>query len=132
MRIVITGTPKGGKTYLSETLEAVLKIPVFHTDSLKDKDWSVASEEASYWFNRPDPWIIEGTMVPRALRKWKNRLDEESADESRYVPPFDRIVVMRTPRLQLMLQGQETMRKVVLELIDSYKPWIGEERWVEL
>lgn len=133
MRLVITGSPKSGKTTLAHALACVLKVPVYHTDDLKEEEWSVASEKASYWFARPDPWIIEGTMVPRALRKYRNRLMDEDADSSRLTHvPFDRMVVMRTPRIPLELQGQRTMQKTVLELIDSYRGWIGEARWVEL
>ncbi len=132
MRLVITGGPLSGKTTLADTLGVILKVPVYHTDELKHLEWSAASEAASYWFSRPDPWIIEGVAVPRALRKWRNRMTEENADESRLGPPFDRMIVMRNPRAPLELQGQRTMQKTVLDLIDSYRGWIGEPRWVEL
>ena len=131
MRLVITGSPKSGKTTFAHALALVLKVPVFHTDDLIEMEWSAASEKASYWFSRPDPWIIEGTMVPRALRKWRNR-SAEGNEENGLPIPFDRMIVMRTPRIPLELQGQRTMQKTVLDLIDSYRGWIGEARWVEL
>ncbi len=133
MRLVITGSPKSGKTTFAHALALVLKVPVYHTDDLQEMEWSAASEAASYWFSRPDPWIIEGTAVPRALRKWRNRMYEGHAIATPEIaPPFDRMIVIRTPRIPLELQGQRTMQKTVLELIDSYRGWIGEPRWVEL
>lgn len=125
MRIVITGPPKAGKTFLADQLGKILKIPVYHTDETKEMEWSEASAAVSMWFSRPDPWIIEGVVVPRALRKWQARHNDLIE------PPFDRIVIMRTPREPLALQGQQTMQKTVLGLIDTYKDWIG-DRWVEL
>lgn len=125
MRIAITGPPKAGKSTLAVTLSRVLGIPVYHTDELKNLDWSTASEEVSMWFSRPDPWIIEGVTVPRALRKWKARHNELIE------PPLDRLVLLATPREPLLLQGQRTMATQVLELIQEYRPWIG-PRWVDL
>lgn len=133
MRIVITGSPGAGKTTLADTLGKVLNFPVHHTDETKDLEWSAASEAVSYWFARPDPWIIEGVAVPRAFRKWLGRQLEgvptEEIDPSWI--PFERIVVMRNPRAPLELQGQQTMQKTVLGLIDTYKSLLA-AKWVEL
>ena len=127
MRIVITGPPQAGKTFLATQLAQILGIPLFHTDSVKDLDWSAASQEVSTWFDR-DPaqgWIIEGVTVPRALRKWHVRNPEKT------VPPFDRFVYIKEPRKTLQLSGQRTMANQVWETIKPYRQWIG-ERWVEL
>lgn len=132
MRIVITGAPGAGKTTLAETLAKVLGCPIYHTDDTKDMEWSAASEAVSYWFARPDPWIIEGVTVPRAFRKWIARhIDGPVEEIDPAWIPFDRIVVMRNPLKPLELQGQQTMQKTVLGLIDNYKG-ILTSKWVEL
>jgi len=131
MRIAITGVPRGGKTYTAKLLSAVLGIPMNHTDDVMHLEWSEGSRVVSEWFDRNDPWIIEGVVVPRALRKWKARLEAENADESRLsTPPFDKIIVVRYPR-DTLNSGQKIMGKQVLGLIDTYRDWIG-ERWIEI
>lgn len=40
------------------------------TDDLKDLEWSESSLAASKWFDEPGPWLFEGVVMPRALRKW--------------------------------------------------------------
>jgi broad-specificity NMP kinase len=72
VRIAVIGPPRAGKTTLAEAMSAELGVRVLHTDDLIDKlEWSAASEHvASVWFAEPDPWIIEGVAVVRALRKW--------------------------------------------------------------
>lgn len=128
MKIVITGVPDSGKTTLANLLGKLLGIPVAHTDETKEMDWSAASEAVSYWLSRPGPWIIEGVVIPRALRKWITRHGGETGQPPE--PPFDKIIVLREPRAVLTLQGQLTMAKTVIGLIEHYRTWIG-DRWIE-
>lgn len=124
MRIVITGSPKAGKSTLAGLMARIMVLPAMHTDEVSHLEWSAASEAVSEWFDEPGPWIMEGVTVPRALRKWKNRNPVSD-------PPFDWFILMREPRGLLTETGQETMRKQVVGLAELYKDWIG-ERWIEL
>lgn len=71
-RIVITGGPRTGKTTLATHLSTHLRAPVAHTDSITNVGWSQASLTVAAWFTGPEagPWIVEGVVAPRALRKW--------------------------------------------------------------
>lgn len=131
MKIAITGPPQSGKSTIGRLLASVLEIEQFlQTDALTHLAWSEASEMVSRWFDLPGPWIIEGVVVPRAIRKWKQRLEDENADKSRKdTPPWDKILVLRHPHRPL-LPGQQTMGKQVLGLIDQYKDWSG-ETWLD-
>lgn len=93
-RILIAGRPRTGKTTLADKLGAGLRIPVRHADDLnKTHDWSAQSLEVATWLDGRGPWIIEGTTVVRAIRKWMDRMppDSKPADvvywgEVPYVP----------------------------------------------
>lgn len=124
MRILITGSPKAGKSTLAGVFERIFQLPLRRTDEVKDLEWSDASAEVCKWFDAPDPWIIEGVTIPRALRKWRNFKGPEAP------PPFDWFVFMPHPR-QFLGTGQETMRKQVEGMAIVQKDWIG-ERWIEL
>ncbi len=74
MRIVIAGGPKVGKTTKGIELAKEHGLKLRHTDSLIHKmDWSRISFEVSRWLEDDGDWIIEGVVVPRALRKWLDR-----------------------------------------------------------
>lgn len=119
MRIAVMGPCRTGKTTLStEIAEHLGTSDVKHTgkreataerrkydpkrtDDLIARGWSEASEEASYWFDAPGPWVIEGTMAVRAVRKWLERNSGKPVD----------LVVWRTcPKVQ-RTSGQEAMAK---------------------
>lgn len=40
------------------------------SDALAELEWSESSLAASKWFDEPGPWLFEGVVMPRALRKW--------------------------------------------------------------
>lgn len=84
-RIIIAGGPRTGKSTLALKLAERLgyKRPEAHdqrgayflgarsTDELIEGfDWSQSSAEVAKWFAAPGPWIIEGVVTPRAIRKW--------------------------------------------------------------
>lgn len=123
MRIVITGSPLAGKTTLAGIIAKITGVPVFHTDDVKDLEWSEASQAVSGWLAREGSWIIEGVTVPRALRKWQMNHPDEP-------PPLDWFIYLPKPRSFLGI-GQETMRKQIHGLAETQKDWIG-ERWIEL
>jgi hypothetical protein len=108
MRILIAGGPKTGKTTLAEKLreELGLKEPdIFcgHDEELVGKmDWSAQSAEVATWFDTPDPWIIEGVSVGRALRKWLKAHPEGK--------PADRVIYLKKPVVKIE-KAQETMAK---------------------
>lgn len=67
-RILVTGVPRSGKTTLANKLGELAR----HSDDLFALEWSEQSRRvvAEEWMSFSGPWIIEGTTVIRALRKW--------------------------------------------------------------
>ena len=115
-RTLITGWPRSGKSTLAGQLAIEQGLSPIATDSLMTThSWSEASEAISYWFDEPSPWIIEGVVIPRALRKWRARHPDK-------YPPFDLLIILPMPELELLKPGQITMGKgmdtVLLELAE--------------
>ncbi len=69
---MIAGGPRAGKTTLAEALGADGRL-VRGSDALAELEWSESSLAASKWFDEPGPWLFEGVVMPRALRKWLGR-----------------------------------------------------------
>jgi len=69
-RIILAGGPRSGKSTFAAALSDGYRIPVRGTDELRSLEWSESSLVASTWLDRPGPWICEGVVMPRALRKW--------------------------------------------------------------
>lgn len=63
-KTIIAGVPRAGKTTLADELSKDVK----HTDDLATLAWSEQSDKAQHWINTSE--VMEGTTVPRALRKW--------------------------------------------------------------
>jgi len=104
-RIVITGSPRAGKSVLAAALGAALSVEPRHTDELVGKlAWGEDSIEVARWFDAPGPWCIEGVTTVRALRKW---LAAHAGDNEK---PCD-LVVYRAEPLEVLSKGQESMRK---------------------
>jgi len=105
-RVAVTGSPRAGKTELSEALAAVLGVVARHTDELLLRvpklAWGEDSLEVMAWFDANGPWLIEGVTVERALRKW---LDTHSEGK-----PCDVVVYRAEPVIELT-KGQEALRK---------------------
>lgn len=79
--VIICGGPRTGKSTLAVRLGERHGIPVKFGDSLVGSlEWSEASEEVSRWIDNPEPWIIEGVVAVRALRKWLARSKEKESD----------------------------------------------------
>lgn len=103
-RLIIAGGPRTGKSTLARDLAARMSLkpnsetndaigaygyglPVRSTDDLLHKlDWSATSAEVARWFDEGGPWIVEGVVAPRALRKWLAAHPEgKPCDELLYV-----------------------------------------------
>ena len=109
VRILVSGGPKVGKTTLAATFGA----HVMHTDMLPG--WSEASAKAAEWMLQPGPWVIEGTAVVRAVRKFIHNSVAKPCDIFMYgINPK----VPRSAGQISMAKGCETIfREVVAELI---------------
>ena len=68
-RIAITGPPSSGKT----TIADAIGLDVRNTDDLIERGWDEAIEGVVDWLSDKDSEIIEGAIVPHALRRWMAR-----------------------------------------------------------
>jgi adenylate kinase family enzyme len=115
-RILIIGGPRTGKTTLARSLGAALGVAVYHTDKLRRATWSEESTALAAWFGKglPGPWICEGVLVPRGLRKW---LADHAAPEL----PADIIYWLSVPRVECS-PGQAAMGKAVSTVWHQVEP----------
>lgn len=127
LRTIIVGGPRCGKSTLARTYRAQ-GIPTFCGDPrslVKEPedgvtylpeglDWSDGSEfVAEVWFKMPGPWVMEGQIMARGLRKWLRFHDADRFWQSGK-PPADRIIVLQHARPECtLLPGQESMGKAV-------------------
>lgn len=106
MRTVIVGGPRTGKTTFAKKTAGVR--PVHHTDDVAYMEWSRQSREVATWFDRPGPWVIEGTAAVRALRKWlRSHPLGKPADE----------VIFLTSSYEVLTPGQLTMGQGVATVL---------------
>lgn len=126
MRTIIVGGPRTGKSTLARTYRAQ-GIPTFCGDPrslVKEPedgviylpeglDWSEGSRfVAEHWFSMPGPWLLEGQIMARALRKWLHLRDDCYRGD--VAPPVDRIIVLQHARPECtLLPGQAAMGKAV-------------------
>lgn len=69
-KIAIAGPPGSGKTELARALSEALGWHVLSTDAMIGReDWSAASVKVADAIQGSSRLIVEGTTVPRALRK---------------------------------------------------------------
>jgi hypothetical protein len=117
-RTIIVGGPRCGKSTLARQYRA-RGVPVFCGDPRskckepedgvtylpEGLDWSEGSQYvANEWFTMPGPWLLEGQIMARALRKWT------SAGE-----PCDEIIVLRNHHPKAVVSpGQRAMHKAVM------------------
>lgn len=117
-RIVIVGGPSRGKSTLAHELHTKHGTPVFcgdprskvvytkpYTTYLPEGldfagDSGAAAWVAEHWFTMPGPWICEGHVMARALRRW-----------SASCMPCDRIIVLDREAHRETTRGQEAMHK---------------------
>ncbi len=119
MRIAIAGGPLTGKTRLSAELAQKYQIAdVRHTDSLLGQgyEWSQVSEVVASWFDTPGDWIIEGTRVIHALRKWHQQHPGEP-------PPFDQFLFL-TDLHGTPTAAQHAMAKGFVKIRQEIAGWL--------
>jgi hypothetical protein len=115
-RIIVVGGPRFGKSTLARA-ERAKGVPTFCGDPVelvKEPEagvtylpsgmaWSDGSQYvADNWFTMPGPWLCEGQIMARALRKWTSK-----------AAPADRIIVLTGPPHVAVTPGQAAMIKAV-------------------
>jgi hypothetical protein len=124
---VIVGGPSRGKSTLAHELwqKSGGKLPVFcgdprstvvyqkpYTTYLPEGlefagDAGAAEWVSRNWFSRPGPWVCEGHVMARALRRWTEaRIMNRNA-----AYPCDRIIVLDKPAHRPTSAGQEAMHR---------------------
>lgn len=114
-RIAIAGGPQCGKT----TLAYVLAGPglVIHTDDLiPGNPWDEHSHAAAQLMLTPGPWVLEGTTVPRALRKFM-LLHDPPAKPCDTVIWCDTPMAPQTPGQERMAKGNRTIMQAITPLL---------------
>lgn len=114
-KIAIAGVPRAGKTTRGKSIALGIG-ELRSTDALMEiGDWSKESEVAAQMFNEDASFVMEGMVVPRALRKWL-----AANPEGR---PVDEVIWMGKPQVETskgqnaMGKGAETvMREILPEL----------------
>lgn len=126
MKILITGSPKAGKTTLVKNISKKANVDHYCTDpqSRCDQgvkgipdglDWSGGSDfVAQNWIGKKT--LIEGVAIPRALRKW--RLDNPNAPV-----PCDKLIILQGT-FQELSKGQRSMAKGIKTVMEGLiKDW---------
>lgn len=81
VKIIIAGLPLTNQLALAKQLSEKYDVPIKSTDSLIDRNWSEASEQVAHWINEDGPYIIEGSVVFRGLRKFLKLYPEKRMDD---------------------------------------------------
>jgi adenylate kinase family enzyme len=112
-KIAIAGVPRAGKTTRAKKI-AIGVGELRSTDALKEVgDWSAESEIAARMFDEPSAFVMEGMVVPRALRKWL-----AAHPEGR---PVDEVLWMGDPKIETT-KGQNAMGKGALTVMREILP----------
>lgn len=112
-KIAIAGVPRAGKTTRARRIALGIG-ELRSTDALKDVgDWSKESEIAAAMFDEPSSFVMEGMVVPRALRKWL-----AAHPEGR---PVDELIWMGKPAVETT-KDQDAMGKGALTVLREILP----------
>lgn len=144
MRTVIVGGPRCGKSWLArelanETTEGhgpLGTAPIFCGDPLSkvkepmptvhylpeglpfSGDDGAAQWIVDNWFRLPGPWVCEGHVMARALRRWLNAEEQYGTDDGHL--PCDRIIVLENHHpMAKVTDGQRAMHKGVMKVWDE-------------
>lgn len=131
-RVIIVGGPRCGKSWLAREYRE-RGVPVFCGDPLSKVkepeggvtylpedldfagDFGAAAFVSDKWFNAEGPWVCEGHVMARALRRW--------IDKGRHIPDDWRIIVLRNHHpIAVVTPGQRTMHKAVMTVWDEIAP----------
>lgn len=125
MRTIILGGPSRGKSTLAESYKAQ-GVPVYCGDPASTVLYQKAGTTylpeglafagdggggdwvARNWFRMPGPWVCEGHVMARALRRWL------SLGQVGY--PADRIIVLDCPPHRYTGEGRERMHRSVIKV----------------
>jgi hypothetical protein len=152
-RIIIVGGPRRGKSTMAGALaewredltgNRVLPrspIPIYCGDPLSkvkepvagvhylpegipiSGDDGAAQWVADNWFSKPGPWVCEGWVMARALRRWVAGCDARGIPYRDLRAPADRIVVLDRPGFGMPSKGQEAMHKAVMTVWGQVQHW---------
>jgi len=131
MRVIIVGGPRTGKSTLAREYRAQ-GIPTFCGDPRSmvkepeegvtylpdDLDFSGENGGAKWiafrWFPMVGPWVCEGHVMARALRRWADGIPFDRA------PPADKIIVLRKQHDDAVTKpGQVSMHRAVMTVWDE-------------
>lgn len=131
MRTIIVAGPRRGKSTLAAEIQRQTGAPVFCGDPVSKAkelrpnttylpegipisgDDGAAQWVADNWFTLPGPWVCEGWVMARALRRWASMHFEERHGRVLRAPA-DRIIVLDRPAFTEELRGQASMHKAVM------------------
>lgn len=150
-RIVIVGGPRCGKSWLAADLSlnttegsgplgtssiycgdplSKVKDPMPTVHYLPEGlpysgDDGAAQWIVDNWFTMPGPWICEGHVTARALRRWLNAPEQYGSAHDHF--PCDRVIVFENQRHDCDLKrGQVAMHKGVMttwaKIADYFEP----------
>lgn len=147
-RIVIVAGPSRGKSTLAHEIHERLGWPVFcgdpaskvrfqkpYTTYLPEGldfagDTGAGAWVAEHWFPQPGPWVCEGHVMARALRRWMQE-SYAATVMGRALYPCDKVVVLSKEAHRETTAGQEAMHKGVMKVwadIEHYYGPIAEVR----
>jgi hypothetical protein len=143
-RVIIVGGPRRGKSTLALELGGdpgakgnnvyCGKVPIRCGDPLSkvkepcvgveylpegipiSGDDGAAQWVADNWFTLPGPWVCEGWVMARALRRWLGTFEQYDYEGRRLArkAPADSIIVLDQPAWVEASKGQEAMHKAVM------------------
>lgn len=147
-RIVIVGGPRRGKSTLAEALSLAagqrgdcliycgdplskVKEPragvVYLPEGIPiSGDDGAAQWVADNWFTLPGPWVCEGWVMARALRRWRDHQLSVFDFWNQCSMPCDRIIVLDRPGFGRPSKAQNAMHKAVMtvwnEIAREFEP----------
>ena len=113
-RIAIIGGPGTGKTTEARALSERLSLEPCHADQWTGLPWPDQSKQVVTWLaaQGESPFVIEGCMVARGLRKW---LDMHAGK------PVDEIYLLKTVH-KALTKKQRAMKRAVETVFRGIAP----------